>query len=118
MFAYLLKLSFLLLLLLFSSYSSKITRLYSDNFEDNVFFDNDPWIIGIENKINFHGLERIYEQVKDRIKVGVIEPQELSSYLREQVTLQLFATCYASAILFNYQIILCKDFLFYSLIFK
>ena len=94
MLAYLLKLFFLHLLPFFSCYSStKISRLYAENFEDNVFLDNDPWIIGIDNRISFDAIERIYEQVKDRIKVGVIEQQEFSSYLQEQVSLQHLQQC-------------------------
>ena len=68
-----------------SCFTSKIIRLDSENFEDHVFLDNDPWIIGIESKVKLSALERTYEQVKDRIKVGLINEKDFTAYLHQQV---------------------------------
>ena len=55
-----------------------------------MFLDNDPWIIGVENRVKFGALERIYEKVKDRVNVGVIGEKDLSLYFRDQVGLIAF----------------------------
>ena len=87
MFNFLLHISvFLLFSLLSVNLSAKVARLHSENFEDHVLLDSDPWILGIEKRIRFDTLERIYEQVRGRAKIGIIEEKELSTYLREQVT--------------------------------
>ena len=93
--------TFLLLSFSFCCLSSRIIRLYSDNFEENVFLDNDPWIIGVENRIKLGVLERIYEKVKDRINVGVIKEKDLSSYFRDQVGL-IVSSIFSTFIYFKY----------------
>lgn len=70
------------------SFARKITHLHADTFEDHVFLDNDPWIIGIEEKISYESLEVLYEKVKDRIKIGIIGEEEFKTYLREQVRMK------------------------------
>ena len=82
--------TFLLLSFALCCLSSKITQLYSETLDENVFLDNDPWIIGVENRVKFGALERIYEKVKDRVNVGVIGEKDLSSYFRDQVGLIAF----------------------------
>lgn len=74
-----------LLVLFHCCFCYKVTRLNSENFEEHVFLDNDPWIIGINRKASERVLERIYEQVKDRIRVGCIDQEDLTSYSNNQV---------------------------------
>ncbi len=81
---------FLLLLLIFVSQCfqcfGEVLRLNRNNFEENVFENDDPWIIGIRQKILEEDLENVYDDVKDRINLGSIDESELVAFLQDIVS--------------------------------
>ncbi|XP_065070137.1 uncharacterized protein LOC135695103 [Rhopilema esculentum] len=62
--------------------SSMVTRLNQENFEVLVYSENSPWIVGISSKVSIKELDKIYEETKDRINIGIIDEEEYISYLK------------------------------------
>lgn len=65
---------------------SDVIRLNSNNFDEHVFQDTNPWIVGIREKISDDELEEVYNQVKDRINIGAIDEKEYVTLLRDLVS--------------------------------
>ena len=66
-------------------FPSMVTRLNHENFEVLVYSENSPWIVGISSKVSIKELDKIYEETKDRINIGIIDEEEYISYLKLMV---------------------------------
>lgn len=63
-----------------------VITLDGEDFEENVFSDDTPWIVTIQGRVSEEVVHDVNEEIKDRINIGIIEEKELATTLKKIVS--------------------------------